>query len=179
MKEKDWDCVFQANKILHCSFVNAEENTVARALHAVTLFSTRCCPHLSDRLIAIRLRDFSKDDAGPDLPQDDEKGKIPVWPLSQEPSHTYLEEINSELETSASTKGHLRKSWEVCRSRSARDPSFCEKCLWERQKRCGKVSGSTLLLAQAQDLLSTEVAMSCGLGKAAVARSERIMLVSV
>ncbi len=37
MKERDWDYVFQANNILHCSFVNTEDNTVSRAPHAGTL----------------------------------------------------------------------------------------------------------------------------------------------
>ena len=34
MKEKDWDYVFQANKILHCSLVNPGTSRIERASHA-------------------------------------------------------------------------------------------------------------------------------------------------
>ncbi|MCJ1264760.1 hypothetical protein MMC22_004635 [Lobaria immixta] len=96
MKEKDWDYVFQANKILSCSYVDPLTRQILRAPHA-----------------AFRLKTSNEDDAEPDLPQDDEKAKIPVWTLSKDPSRTYIHETNTELETSAMISGHSKKSLEV------------------------------------------------------------------
>ncbi|KAL8792285.1 MAG: hypothetical protein Q9195_005164 [Heterodermia aff. obscurata] len=96
MKEKDWDYVFQANKILHCSLVNAKTRRMERASHA-----------------AFRLKTSNEDDAEAELPQDDERAKIPVWTLASEPSRAYIRETNNELETSAMMSGHSKKSFNI------------------------------------------------------------------
>ena len=64
-------------------------------------------------MVAFRLKTSNEDDAEPDLPQDDERAKIPVWTLSKEPSRAYIHETNTELETSAMMSGHSKKSLEV------------------------------------------------------------------
>lgn len=62
---------------------------------------------------AFRLKTSNDHDAEADLPQDDERAKIPVWTLASEPSRAYIRETNNELETSAMMSGHSKKSLEI------------------------------------------------------------------
>lgn len=62
---------------------------------------------------AFRLKTSNEDDAEADLPQDDERAKIPVWTLASEPSRAYIRETNNELETSATLSGHSKKSFNI------------------------------------------------------------------
>lgn len=96
MKERDWDYVFQAKKILHCSLVNATTHRMERASHA-----------------AFRLKTSNEDDSEVDLPQEDERAKIPVWTLASNPSRAYIRETNSEFETSAMMSGYSKKSFDI------------------------------------------------------------------
>ncbi|KAL8824195.1 MAG: hypothetical protein Q9191_005227 [Dirinaria sp. TL-2023a] len=113
MKEKDWDYVFQANKILHCSLVNATTHRMERASHAGEFHAVFVTSLFTLKFEAFRLKNSNEDDAEVNLPQDDERAKIPVWTLASNPSRAYIRETNSEFETSAMMSGYSKKSFDV------------------------------------------------------------------